>query len=427
MMSVVKTRIPSRPHMTISQRDIIDIVADQLETEKSSRPADPLITGSTLLVGDLGMSSVQFVVIFEQIQKMQENRINFIDLIMPDRSTYVDDLSIDQIVQFLSKEIPSRGLHPSADPYAEKRELISQSDINLLSCAIRHQDYPKEEISSSTQLCFLLSAPRSGSTLLRRMLGCHPSIYAPMELHLMAYQDFAQRNQELSSGDHAHLLEGTIVARQEIRGMTRAVSEAIDQMYVRDRRPVSQFYTEIDPYIKAKILVDKTPTYTFSPKTLMRLKNNFPTAKFIHLIRRPNAVIKSMIDSDLGQLIRFMQTSGIDPKRFAEALWCMCEVNIRNALADISPRTIRVNYESLVNEPESTMMRLHHFLEIPPSLEINPYTQDIGSSEEQVGSYAGDLKTFLRNSIDPSVANEWEHFESLHWLSEPTLTLLQNE
>jgi LPS sulfotransferase NodH len=412
--------------MVISSQDIIKIVRDRLDENNSDRRLDISIAGSTRLVGDLGFSSVEFVVIFEKIQQILPERINFIDLIMPDRSSYVDDLSIDQIVSFLVPSDSRSEASALADPYVDKREPITQSDIDLLNRFIQHQDYLDEQVTTTTQLCFLLSAPRSGSTLLRRMLGCHPDVYAPMELHLMSYQDFSQRSQELSDEDHAHLLEGTIVARQEVRGMTRAISMAIDQMYARDRRPVSQFFKELDPYIQTKVLVDKTPTYAFSLSTLERIKKVFPDAKFIHLTRRPNAVIKSMIDSDLGQIIRFMQTSGIQPNRFAEALWCLCEQNIRAALKDVGAHAIRVDYESLVTMPEQTIGRLHDFLGIPPSQSFNPYTQQDNISKEKVDSFAGDLKTYLRNSIDSSVASEWQSFRSLNWLSEPTSSLLKN-
>jgi len=413
--------------MVISRSDIINIVRDRFDVDKADRAFDICITGSTRLVADLGFSSIEFVVIFEKIQQILSDRINFIDLIMPDRSSYVDDLSIDQIADFLlsggsNSEQPAGIL----DPYSDRREPISQYDVDLLNRSIQHQDYLDEQVTTTTQLCFLLSAPRSGSTLLRRMLGCHPDVYAPMELHLMSYQDFSQRNQELSDEDYAHLLEGTIVARQEIRGMTHAVSMAIDQMYARDRRPVSQFFIELDPYFKTQVFVDKTPTYAFSLSTLERIKKVFPGAKFIHLTRRPNAVIKSIIDSDLGQIIRFMQTSGIHPNRFAEALWCLCEQNIRAALKDVGPRAIRVDYESLVTMPEQTMGRLHDFLDIPSSLSFNPYTQQYNTSKEQVDCFAGDLKNYLRNTIDSSVASEWEPFRSLNWLSDPTSALLQN-
>jgi hypothetical protein len=313
----------------IQESEIIDIIFKQFVAGEGSTDADIAITGSTQLVRDLGFSSVEFVVIFEKIQALRTERINFIDLIMPDRSTYVDDLSINQIFQFLNYSPTAQISKSQADPYAEQRDVIQKDDIGLLNQAIRHQTYPQEKVNTSIQLCFLLSAPRSGSTLLRRMLGCHPDIYAPMELHLMSYLDFEQRYQELSDQDHKHLLEGTIVARQEVRGMKRSISAAVDQMYARDRRPVSQFFNEIDPHLKQKVLVDKTPTYAFSLSTLERIKQTFAQAKFIHLKRSPNAVIKSMIDSELGQLIRFQKTSGIHTNRFAEALWCLCEQNIR--------------------------------------------------------------------------------------------------
>lgn len=414
--------------MMTSQHEIIKIVASQLEDKKGHLTAADSIAGETRLIKDLGFSSVEFIVIFEKIQQTRRERINFIDLIMPDRSTYVDDLTIDQIACFLSQEEQYRKPASSgSDPYVNRREQIIESDIEKLNSAIKHQVYAREEVVTNTQICFLLSAPRSGSTLVRRMLNCHPEIYAPMELHLMCYQDFGQRDKELSDNDHSHLLEGTIVARQEIRDMPRSVSQAIDKMYARDRRTVTKFYTEIDPYIQTKILIDKTPTYAFSRATLDRIKNTFPQAKFIHLVRRPNAVIKSIIDSEIGQLIRFVKTSNIEPNRFPEALWCLCERNILSAMKDEGSRILRIEYESIVESPVSAMNMIHRFLEIRPSQEINPYLQSEGQSEEKVGSYAGDLKNFLRNFIDPSVANEWKSFNSLNWLSEPTLSLLQNE
>ena len=408
----------------IQESEIIDIIFKQFTAGKESTDADIAITGSTQLVRDLGFSSVEFVVIFEKIQALRSERINFIDLIMPDRSTYVEDLSITQIFQFLNYSPTAQISASHTDPYAEQRDVIQKDDIDLLNQAIRHQTYPQEKVNTSIQLCFLLSAPRSGSTLLRRMLGCHPDIYAPMELHLMSYLDFEQRYQELSDQDHKHLLEGTIVARQEVRGMKRSISAAVDQMYAWDRRPVSQFFNEIDPHLKQKVLVDKTPTYAFSLSTLERIKQTFPQAKFIHLKRSPNAVIKSMIDSELGQLIRFQKTSGIHINRFSEALWCLCEQNIRTSLHDVSDRTILINYESLVTDPEATMTQLHEFLGLTPSTKIDPYSNQTNFSKEQAGQFAGDLKTFLRKSIDPSVANEWKKFDSLQWLSPPTQDLL---
>ena len=407
--------------MTIKRFEIIQIIGELLAEQASRGLSEKAITGETLLVKDLGLSSVEFVIIFERLQRKSGNVINFIDLIMPDRSSYIEDLSINQIANFLLK---NRNNQPRTtnldDPYINQRAPITQHDIDLLDQAIRHQTYHDETIELRTQLCFLLSAPRSGSTLLRRMLGCHDEIYAPMELHLMGYQNFSQRQQELQTSEHSHLLEGTVVARQEIRKMRPAVSQAVEEMYSRDKRPVTQFYREIDDHLNQDVWIDKTPSYAFSRSTLERIKSTFPQAKFIHLTRTPNAVIKSMIDSELGQLMRFQQTSGIQSDCFAEALWCLCERNILDALSTQKTKSIHIHFEELVSKPEKVMHQLHSFLGVKPSMAINPYKTTGTFTEEKIGCYAGDLKTFLRSSIDPSVTREWEKFDSLKWLSEPT-------
>lgn len=411
--------------MSLTHQNLINIITTHLRETNTNAPNGKQLTEKTALIQDLGLSSVDFVVIFEKIQSINLEKLNFIDLIMPDRCNYVEDLSIEDIYKFVNAK-PSSEIVNIADTYVDRRESISQKDVDLLNQSIQHQKYNISEVHTQSQLCFLLSAPRSGSTLLRRMLNCHQDIYAPMELHLMSYQDFAQRREMLKDGHHEHLLQGTIVARQEIRGMTATVSKAVETMYAKDQRSVTQFFTEIDPYMKQKVLIDKTPTYCFSLPTLQRLKKTFPEAKFIHLTRCPNAVIKSLIDSNLVEIMDFFKRSTLKQSQLPEALWCLCEKNIYDALADVQHRTKKVNYEELVTSPEETMSQLHEFLGLEVSLDINPYDEDNNKSEEKVSNYAGDLKTFLRTSIDPSVATEWTRFKTLQWLSEPTLELLQD-
>ena len=123
----------------IQESEIIDIIFKQFVAGEGRSDADISITGSTQLVRDLGFSSVEFVVIFEKIQALRTERINFIDLIMPDRSTYVDDLSINQIFQFLNYSPTTQISKSQADPYAEQRDVIQKDDIDLLNQAIRHQ------------------------------------------------------------------------------------------------------------------------------------------------------------------------------------------------------------------------------------------------------------------------------------------------
>src|SRR5439155_12751 len=49
-------------------------------------------------------------------------------------------------------------------------------------------------------MLFLLSSPRSGSTLLRVMLQGHPRLFSPPELHLLPFDGMKDRAQELFDG-----------------------------------------------------------------------------------------------------------------------------------------------------------------------------------------------------------------------------------
>src|SRR5262249_31795750 len=59
---------------------------------------------------------------------------------------------------------------------------------------------------------FILSPPRSGSTLSRVMLGGHPQLFAPPELQLLNFNTLAERKAVLSTERDRFWLDGTIRA-----------------------------------------------------------------------------------------------------------------------------------------------------------------------------------------------------------------------
>src|SRR5947199_900274 len=73
---------------------------------------------------------------------------------------------------------------------------------------------------------FVLSPPRSGSTLLRVMLGGHPELFAPPELELLSFNTLRERSAAFSGRD-SFWLEGAIRAGMEIRrwGAREAVED----------------------------------------------------------------------------------------------------------------------------------------------------------------------------------------------------------
>jgi Sulfotransferase family len=73
---------------------------------------------------------------------------------------------------------------------------------------------------------FILSPPRSGSTLLRVMLAGHPRLFAPQELELLSF-DTLQDRRATFTGRDSFWLEGTIRAVMEVKGCDAAPARRI--------------------------------------------------------------------------------------------------------------------------------------------------------------------------------------------------------
>src|ERR1051325_11329747 len=120
---------------------------------------------------------------------------------------------------------------------------------------------------------FILSPPRSGSTLLRVMLAGHPSLFAPPELELLSFNTLAERREALT-GKYSFWMEGTIRAVMELKGC---------EMEERGLS-VPQFYRLMQDWLGERRLVDKTPSYALDKEVLRRAEACFDGALYIHQI-----------------------------------------------------------------------------------------------------------------------------------------------
>jgi hypothetical protein len=221
---------------------------------------------------------------------------------------------------------------------------------------------------------FIVGCPRSGTTLLQRLLDCHPLVAVTPETH------WIPRWYE-KKGAKGIKPEG-VVTRKLVRkllafprftemGIDRAELEAL----VEPRGTVSyaQFVSALfDLYgqKRGKRLVgDKTPGYARNLDTLHAL---WPAAKLVHLIRDGRDVCLSVLswqrakEWDTGQgLARF--SAWAESPLCAAALWWDWHVR----LAREAGRTtgtgvyIEVRYEALVADPPGECRKLCEFLVIP--------------------------------------------------------------
>ncbi|NTW01790.1 MAG: amino acid adenylation domain-containing protein, partial [Oscillochloris sp.] len=265
---------------------------------------------------------------------------------------------------------------------------------------------------------FVLSPPRSGSTLLRTMLAGNPQLFAPPELDLLSFNTLAERR-DAFSGDHSFWLEGPIRALMELLNVDVEQASQVMAGYERDQMTIKAFYGRLQQQLGARYLVDKTPVYPLDPAILQRMEDDFDQPYYVHLVRHPHASVYSFMEAKLDHIF-FRYSHPFAQRELAELVWIISHEHILAFLQGIpAERQCQISFEELVSQPDPEMRRLCDFLGIPFAADmLKPYegkrmTDGIRSGAQMVG----DFKFYLRNSIDPRAANRWQQFHTEEFLS----------
>lgn len=195
-------------------------------------------------------------------------------------------------------------------------------------------------------MIFLVSQPRAGSTLLQRMLHAHPDVHSTSEPWIMLPPVFALKSSGLTADYDAKLAS---------RALRLFVSDLNgEQIYWSAVRRSARFlYNAALRRAGKRVFLDKTPRYYFILPELGRV---FPQAKFVVLFRNPLAVLASVLDTwveDRPSQLRFFRNDLVSAPRLLVA-----------GLKELGNRAVPVQYESLVESPESVLRRLCGFLEL---------------------------------------------------------------
>ncbi len=197
-----------------------------------------------------------------------------------------------------------------------------------------------------TQPIFLLSLPRSGSTLLQRMLALHPEIGTAPEPWLMLPLVSLLRERGVYADYDHH------VASAAVKGFGERMPSGEQDLkkVIRD--------SALNLYGKAaadkRYFLDKTPRYHLIAHELLDL---FEDGKFIVLFRNPLAVRASII-----QTWRHLHIFRIDLYAGLASLLELAGVG--------EGRVHRLKFEDLINEPEAVLRSLCSYLSIPFRLEM---------------------------------------------------------
>lgn len=199
------------------------------------------------------------------------------------------------------------------------------------------------------RLLFVIGSPRSGSTLLARMLGSHGAIHAPAEPHLitpLAHLGYFG-NVERAPYD-------PINVRNAIRDVVRELPEGEADYLAALRAYTDTLYARMLQSSGAALLVDKTPAYALVLDFLGKL---YPRARYLVLTRHPFAIWSSYVKSFFGDDHEEAEAHNPLLERYVPA--------IARFLRERPVPLVHVRYEELVADPHEHMRRVCDFLGLP--------------------------------------------------------------
>jgi acyl carrier protein len=393
---------------------------------------DEEVSEQTRLIADLDLTSVSFVDLFVAIEKDLNRTVGFHDLLMVD-GKYIQDLSLGELTDFLDRKVNSIAVprqntpEPEQAAISETKSRIDASTTDRFKNIIPRPGERPATGRKNRRAVFLLSAPRSGSTLLQIMLAGNPKLFAPPELHLLWFSDLKQRRMVYSHESNKHLVSGAIRAIMELDHLTVEQATTFMEKCEAEGMTTTEFYAVLQQRLGNRLLVDKTPSYAYSKDILRRAELDFDEALYIHLVRHPCGMTRSFTDAKLERTVPFMfrNEAEFSSQDFAELAWLICNQNIVELVHSIpSQRHYRVHYEDLVTKPQATIEGICHFLgvRIHPDM-LDPYKDKGRHMADGVGTVSqmsGDLKFHLHSRIEPEAAQRWKRYISEDAISATT-------
>lgn len=242
-----------------------------------------------------------------------------------------------------------------------------------------------------SKLLFVIGPPRSGSTLLMRMLSSHSAIYSRAEPHLLtplAHLGFYD-TVEKAPFDH---LQAQQAVREFVADLPRGEADYLDAC----RAYTDALYGRmLEARGKGKpLFLDKTPANALILPFIGKL---YPHARYVVLIRHPAAIWSSYANS-------FFDGDYATARKFNPILNRYVPAMAR-FLRERPVPMVRVAYEDLVRRPEDEMRRVFEFLGLP----FEAGTIEYGSHEHEAKGLGDPLGVGQHSRPVTDSVEKWAH------------------
>lgn len=233
---------------------------------------------------------------------------------------------------------------------------------------------------NSDQLIFLISPPRSGSSMLQQLICSNDTVHSlPEPWFMLSLINLFKKDSPISFNGFNH--NGAIINRDRY---LKLIPDGAENFKKRVKQLALDTYSDAFYSEKEKrLFLDKTPRYYHIIEELM---DWFPNAKFILLVRNPLSVFTSIMDYNFDGKLDWLSRED----RRHDIISSFEQVEKFKDL----PKTHFVRYEDLVTNPVQCLTDINAYLGFEQSDKITQYEV----SKEFKGSISIDTKSVHKHN-----------------------------
>jgi protein-tyrosine sulfotransferase len=251
--------------------------------------------------------------------------------------------------------------------------------------------------SAVAQGIVILGMPRSGTTLLRRLLDVHPAICCPPETNLLGAAARFLREETFAGGMAIGVLSGLSFA---------GIAEQV--VVARLRQLVFGLLQDICRQSRKKRWAEKTGLNIFHLDQIELLCSD--ACRFLCLVRHPLDVVCSIkeltdkMEMYVAELHAYIRRHPAPLEAFAHA-WVEMQARLRRFVSDHPNDCLTLKYEDLVRNPAGELQRVFDFL--GEVADVPAILSHALQGTESIG--LGDWKTYERRAIHTESVGRWRH------------------